>query len=243
MNKNLPETVRVFSLHRTTKGFNVRNFASHRMYDYYIPTFLLNPESKVTYTIRDVNNDADTEESEFAVFKRITIDESCLPELYSYRIDKTSFDRFQNLIKQFEGSHKFHNYTRQIGPNDPEAYRQINKAKAYELKMFNGIEFARISFKGQSFLYNQIRKMVAIVFMAMHYKLPDSVITDSLRSYTFKIPIAPAEGLMLNRVFLNSYNRKTSIQEPIEPWESKKDEIHNFRLKLVDHICSSEQQS
>jgi tRNA pseudouridine38-40 synthase len=168
---------------------------------------------------------------------RVKLNRELCPELYKYRLSEAEKERVNTLIKMYEGKHKYHNFTRQITAKDPQAYRFIHRAKAFETLVFGGIEFIRITIRGQSFLYNQIRKMIGMIFLIMHYELPDSLITEALTSYQFNIPIAPAEGLMLNRVFTDSYNKnKTEIPEVIEPWESKKEELHKFRLSLVRQI-------
>ena len=58
------------------------------------------------------------------------------------------------------------------------------------------------------------------------------------------IAIAPAEGLMLNRVGYDNYNDKLinrDMDRPqIEPWKGVEDEIEKYRVDLVDFISKTE---
>ena len=116
--------------------------------------------------------------------------------------------------------------------------------KVKEYKVYDGIEFARVFLVGQSFLYNQIRKMMGSVFMVMHYGLPEAFIDNSLKDNDTNIPTAPGEGLMLNRVAFDRYNyHKKELKDPIEPWDHKLEEIEKFRVELVNFIWATEKNT
>lgn len=150
-------------------------------------------------------------------------------------------------LNKFEGTHKFHNYTKAMKAKDKNSQRYMIEVKVVDYTVFNGIEFARVFLKGQryayplsycySFLYNQIRKMMGAVFMVMHYGLPESFIENSLKDNEVNVPTAPGEGLMLNRVAYDRYNReRRGLKEKIKPWDSKLDEIEQYRIDLVNYI-------
>lgn len=44
MNGSLPENIKVFSIKKTTKGFNAKKAASFRIYEYLAPQFLFYKE-------------------------------------------------------------------------------------------------------------------------------------------------------------------------------------------------------
>lgn len=50
---------------------------------------------------------------------------------------------------------------------------------------------------GQSFLYNQIRKMIGCVIQVFQEKLSMEFIENSFRPNMFEVWLAPAEGLLL----------------------------------------------
>ena len=79
----------------------------------------------------------------------------------------------QKHWKSFLGTHKYHNYTKDVKSHMMAAQRFMIEMEASEFRYVNrktfkvteasdpdGIEFVRFYLKGQSFLYNQIRKMV-----------------------------------------------------------------------------------
>jgi tRNA pseudouridine38-40 synthase len=137
-----------------------------------------------------------------------------------------------------------YSYTKQMKAKDTKAQRYMMEINVLDYRVFDGIEFARVFLKGQSFLYNQIRKMMGAVFMIMHYGLPESFIDNSFKDNEVNVPTAPGEGLMLNRVAYDRYNRERhGLKEMIRPWDSKLEEIEEYRVELVNYICSTEKQT
>ncbi len=68
--------------------------------------------------------------------------------------------RMKTLIKTFEGTHRFHNYTKDIAPTAGAAQRYIMSATIDDTLVFAGnVPCARVTFHGASFLLHQIRRM------------------------------------------------------------------------------------
>lgn len=80
------------------------------------------------------------------------------------------------MFEKFLGTKKYHNYTKNVQPHETGAMRYMLKLESNEYVYMNkntfeltnaedkdGIEFVHFFLKGQSFLYNQIRKMVGII--------------------------------------------------------------------------------
>ena len=117
-----------------------------------------------------------------------------------------------------------------------------------EVLVMGEVEFVRIRLKGQSFLYNQIRKMVGAIVQAFRFDFDHTYIDNSLKHNSMKIPIAPGEGLMLNRVAYDHYNsikdhRKSNKGEVSVPDCPKlKRELEDFRLDLVRFVGSQERE-
>ena len=76
----------------------------------------------------------------------------------------------------FEGTKKYHNYTRDMRPEQQAANRFMMELTANDYMYVNqdtfevtdqadprALEFVHFYLKGQSFLYNQIRKMVGAI--------------------------------------------------------------------------------
>ncbi|CAG9581765.1 conserved hypothetical protein [Leishmania major strain Friedlin] len=73
-----------------------------------------------------------------------------------------------------------------------------------------GIEVVRIELDGQSFMLNQIRKMIGAVVCIAAAGLPGSYIRDVLlrKGVRRGIPMAPANGLFLSYLDFSGYNRR-----------------------------------
>lgn len=77
------------------------------------------------------------------------------------------------FIETFEGTKKYHNYTKDMDPEKEAAKRYMLELKASDYMYVNtktlevtehsdkdALEFVHFYLRGQSFLYNQIRKMI-----------------------------------------------------------------------------------
>ncbi|KPA82018.1 hypothetical protein ABB37_03193 [Leptomonas pyrrhocoris] len=73
-----------------------------------------------------------------------------------------------------------------------------------------GIEVVRVELDGQSFMLNQIRKMIGAVVCIAATGLPDTYIHDVLLRKGIRrgIPMAPANGLFLSFLDFSGYNRR-----------------------------------
>lgn len=70
--------------------------------------------------------------------------------------------RITNIIKVFEGTHNFHNYSRGQKFTDPASNRFIISMKV-DLMNYKNTEFLSFKLHGQSFIYHQIRKMMGVI--------------------------------------------------------------------------------
>eukprot|EP00831_Metopus_contortus_P012784 TRINITY_DN15148_c0_g1_i2.p1 TRINITY_DN15148_c0_g1~~TRINITY_DN15148_c0_g1_i2.p1 ORF type:complete len:172 (+),score=40.00 TRINITY_DN15148_c0_g1_i2:194-709(+) len=107
-----------------------------------------------------------------------------------------------------------------------------------------GIEFVEFFIKGQSFLYNQIRKMIGMIILMCHRKLPVSEVARSFTREKVWAPLAPGEGLMLNRVCYDKYNEMkgdTKMDIVLPPEEVRQIDI--FKEELLEVIAQQEIES
>ena len=65
-------------------------------------------------------------------------------------------------------------------------------------------------------MYHQIRKMVGAIIFAMRHKLDQTFINNTFHRNVVPIWLAPSEGLLLNRIFFDGYNKKSFIPEKIQ---------------------------
>jgi tRNA pseudouridine38-40 synthase len=118
-------------------------------------------------------------------------------------IPENAIGKFSAAFSVFKGTHNFHNFTSGILPTDPQAMRFIISAEISDVNE----DFFKVVLVGQSFLLNQIRKLVAC---ALEHAL-DRITLDDIRKFLTpdfrkNLRMAPAEGLLLDRLFYEMYD-------------------------------------
>lgn len=72
--------------------------------------------------------------------------------------------------------------------------------------------YVAVSFRGQSFLYNQIRLMIGGALAVVTGLLPEEALDAALTTpYMIYSPLAPAEGLYLKRLTFGRQTRNTVL--------------------------------
>ncbi|KAG5468117.1 hypothetical protein LSCM1_02088 [Leishmania martiniquensis] len=99
--------------------------------------------------------------------------------------------------------------TRQIPKNVDAALRERMRKHIRDVYA-GGIEVVRIELDGQSFMLNQIRKMIGAVICIAAAGLPDGHIREVLLRKDVRrgIPMVPANGLFLSHLDFSGYNRR-----------------------------------
>jgi tRNA pseudouridine38-40 synthase len=70
-------------------------------------------------------------------------------------------------------------------------------------------DFIRFTIVGQSFIYNQIRKMIGLLIQIYYEELQgEQSIRMAFTKEKFNVYLAPGEGLYLNRMTFNAYNSR-----------------------------------
>ena len=150
-------------------------------------------------------------------------------------LDGVNLDEFQSVLKHFEGSHFFHNYT--IGdvhsiPPPAQARRLIRSIGCERVRE----GWVRVHIFGQSFIMHQIRKMVAMAVLVSRGTVDISAIRESFRpDILLNVPPAPAIGLFLDHCGFESYNRKLEADKWVTHTQC---EVEREQFKL-DHILPS----
>jgi tRNA U38,U39,U40 pseudouridine synthase TruA len=132
-------------------------------------------------------------------------------KLLQYRISVETLQCLSDGLKLFEGTHSFHNYTRRVEADDASATRYIIKFAPLEPVLVNEdqteTQWIPVQVTGQSFLLNQIRKMISAAVDLARGVASTEQITQSLsKEYRMKVNVAPAQGLFLDRSFFELYN-------------------------------------
>lgn len=203
-----PLRMRLYGIKKVPKRFIGHKAARSRVYSYTIPTAILLPNdlSKEVEALRE--SDAQLlpdpakanrkfPEREYTVgktlplFKNITVDTS----------------KFIELMKRYEGTHSFHNFT--VKANENGAKRFIKSINVSDPFIEDGIEYVEVVIHGQSFLLHQIRKMISFAVLNARYAPAKS---DENFKQVFEgdvhVPKAPSEYLYLREVTFEDYNKR-----------------------------------
>lgn len=226
INSFLPEEIRVFGIKRVTKGFNSKNKCDARTYVYTLPSFAFAPETV----------DPDLSKDDFDVDKKIeelsVIDEKPCSE---YRISTETVERINSVLKLYEGTHNFHNFTSKVKPLDPCATRYIINFTCSEPFLYNDMEFVTLKVKGQSFMLHQIRKMVALAIAVVRNLATEETVASAYQPDRIDVPMAPSLGLVLDQVHYDRYDKRygtDGIHEALV-WKEAEEEIVKFKEDYI----------
>ena len=122
---------------------------------------------------------------------------------------KELLDKINECCGFYIGTHNFHNYSKTLRAKDPQSQRYIIQFYAEQLDEENVI----FNIVGQSFIYHQIRKMIGCVIKVILNREPPSYIENTFFRNQITIPLAPANGLYLNSLHFDSYNKKKDIPQ------------------------------
>lgn len=190
INAKLPDDIRCINLFPVGRGFNARVSLLNRTYEYLCPAYSFSKEP-----LED-------------------------QQLSGFRLSDAQLAKINELCARFSGKVEFnyHNFSSGIPGKAHEAKRTIlsfNLVDTLETPVpaSNGkekIQVLRFRIKGRSFIFHQIRKMIAYVMCCMNGVLDDSEeLLKNLATPTYKaeMPVAPSLGL-----FLGSYEMRNDKQ-------------------------------
>ncbi|KAM5311456.1 pseudouridylate synthase 1 homolog isoform 2-T2 [Glossophaga mutica] len=163
----------------------------------------------------------------------------------TYRLSAETLRQVNRLLACYKGTHNFHNFTSQKGPREPSAQRYVLDMFCEEPFERDGMEFAVIKVKGQSFMTHQIRKMVGLVVAIVKGYAPEDVLERSWGEAKVDVPKAPGLGLVLERVHFEAYNRRfgcDGLHEPLD-WAREEAEAAAFKEQhIYPTITSTERR-
>lgn len=118
-----------------------------------------------------------------------------------------------NVLTKFIGAHNFHNYTKRVSATNPSAIRKIEQFHVSEPFDVEGRPFVLFTIRGNSFMMNQIRKMLAVVLAVSYRQIPPERIAETFSEEKWAIAKLPGEGLMLERVEYPGFRKKAQRNE------------------------------
>lgn len=163
----------------------------------------------------------------------------------TYRLSTKALETVNSLLACYKGTHNFHNFTSQKGPKDPSAKRYIMEMYCEEPFVREGMEFAVIKVKGQSFMMHQIRKMIGLVIAIVKGFASEAIMERCWGEEKVDVPKAPGLGLVLERVHFEKYNKRfgnDGLHEALE-WVEEEEKIAAFKEQhIYPTIISTEKE-
>jgi tRNA U38,U39,U40 pseudouridine synthase TruA/ribosomal protein S20 len=140
-----------------------------------------------------------------------------------WRLDPPTLARLRLAAEHMVGCNSFHNFTPKMGPGDAACKRTVRVVDVSDPFLVDGTEYVRITLRGQSFILNQIRHIVACMadfargaLATLHLRIIFS------RNTKLIVPLAPATGLFLHNPEFDNYNRSQGTEHgPIEITEQE----------------------
>jgi hypothetical protein len=168
-------------------------------------------------------------------------------DLARYRVSSERMESLRAGLKIFEGTHNFHNYTRRLGSDDATVNRYIisfvpldpvivpsgsSSSSSVDddgaMSDDHDTQWIPLQVVGQSFLLNQIRKMVSAAIDHARGAVDTETIANSLTGMCkMKVDVAPPNGLFLDRSYFELYNRHKVKNMPRHNKCDDGDERHN----------------
>ena len=229
VNALLPNDIHIFRFIEMSEHFDSKENNNHREYHYILPTFMLEPKTEGYKYCNNQNKD-DTPLEQFV-------------GNYNYRISPELLDKLKEICKNYKGTKKYHNYTKKVQFSDAQSVRIIYEFNCDEIITIGDNQLEAIKFKivGQSFLYNQIRKMIGMIIDLCREVKDIEYFNNSFLSNKVEIPKAPAEGLYLRKIDYSNYNdRKLNKKNNIFITEEDDNEMEEFGKELIQQIGKNE---
>lgn len=258
LNKHLPTTIRVLDVGQVSKGFCAHTGRDRVRYQYLVPSFLFQTPDQVAELckkhnipmpgaawLQSCNNKSTTLTPEHRKLLQT--------EFASYRATPEQLSTLRTALAEYPGTRAYHNLCRGVASgDDPRAQRYILSFTVEDdppvVYGDGGIEWIPTTVLGQSFLLNQIRKMICHAVDIVRGVVPTDGIRHALDPNNNHVPVgtAPAEGLFLDQSYYTLYHERTG--NPLLTWVSDPEREEYQRWKefcgtvLRPHIFRQEQE-
>ncbi|KAI8827168.1 tRNA pseudouridine synthase A [Fimicolochytrium jonesii] len=215
INQHLPEQIRVWGYVRTTNAFHAKNACDSRIYEYFLPTFVLAPAAPYLYPFSALAKSHGISTTELPTHANESFDDLTakptadqLAARRAFRIGEERLGKLREALKGYEGTHNFHNFTVGKGFGDSSAMRFMIDLTVSDPIIRGDLEWVKCKIFGQSFMLHQIRKMIGLAILMIRTSTPATLINEAFLKEKLNIPKAPALGLLLERTVYRMYNEK-----------------------------------
>ena len=114
----------------------------------------------------------------------------------------------EKILPYFIGEKNFHNYTKKISATNKSAIRIITDftvSDPFEVSP-NGQKYVLFYIRGNSFMLNQIRKMLGTILALTHNLMTFEQLADTFTHNKWNLPRLIGDGLFLNKVEYSNFN-------------------------------------
>ncbi|KAF8845063.1 pseudouridine synthase [Paxillus ammoniavirescens] len=228
INEELPPEIRIWGKVRVQNGFNARLSCDSRKYTYFFPSYLLIPPKPNSAFIRTQmaaappgSSSSDTPRHPFWEFPgaESSSPEEDLVRKRRWRASPEDIAKLRAIVKKFEGTHNFHNFTVGRDFTDRSNQRSMIQIQIAEPAVYGDTEWISVLFHGQSFMLHQ-RKMMSALVLTCRTKTPSEIIDELYGPRVVLVPKMPALGLLLEYPIFDSYNRKVTTVNEREKYDS-----------------------
>ncbi|EJU03640.1 tRNA pseudouridine synthase [Dacryopinax primogenitus] len=163
VNVHLPPEVRLWGIVRTANNFMARTSCDSRVYEYLFPSYMLLPPKPGTKMAAQVRSDRALSDETFAQVEPgeahpfwATEEGDELQRKRAWRVGLEEMTRLGELIKVFEGTHNFWNYTVGKEFKEKTVKRYMMSLEVRDPQVVGDMEWISVKFHGQSFMLHQI---------------------------------------------------------------------------------------
>jgi tRNA pseudouridine38-40 synthase len=173
-NSFLPPDIKIHSMSKVSKGFNSKLQCTKRRYHYLLPTYVLQDNSAIVSALNNalvaqgqvIDAGLAGGYADLGSDKFLGRDALCGAKdvLKRFRLEPSRLDIFRQALNRYVGTRKYHNFTSNKQPGDPSSSRYVLSFSCGDpfIDPHTDTEWVSLSVLGQSFLLNQIRKMIAL---------------------------------------------------------------------------------
>ncbi|KAK7056402.1 tRNA pseudouridine synthase 1 [Paramarasmius palmivorus] len=254
LNELLPPEIRVWDLQRVQNSFNARLLCDGRKYTYFFPSYLLIPPKPGCSLDRALKEYASSISQEVPYSSdpfwdvpdaETSSSDQDFTRKRAWRATPAHTERLREIVKKFEKTHNFHNFTVTQDPKDKSNLRFMKKIEIDEPAVYGETEWIAVHLDGQSFMLHQ-RKMMFALVMICRTGTPASVIDKLYELDRVHIPKMPALGLLLEYPIFGIYNKKVATakekidDDPSDPqyrlplnFDKHMEQMGEFRQKFI----------
>ena len=220
VNAFLPSDIKLQTMTKVSKSFNAKNLCTKRRYHYLLPTFTLQKVQEINQVLTEAYKAQGPVkgagyESGYVdpnTSRTLTKDtlQSMRQSFVDYRVTSDIIESFRTALHAYEGTKNYHNFTSGKDSSEANSKRYILSFTCSEpfICQTTNVEYVLLSVLGQSFLLNQIRKMVHFAIEICRGGATLDDLTIAFTDDKVEIPMAPALGLYLDELYFEGYNIK-----------------------------------